>query len=79
MSAATKQEAMERCERARDIILKENKQAAEAVCDNNISTMEKIFKTGGIEQGAFDWLIFYVTSVKMMMLFLRYDGVSWRY
>jgi hypothetical protein len=74
MSAASKQDAMKRFERARDLLLKENKQAAEAVFDNNISKMEKIFKTGGIKQEAIDHLIFYIGSVKMMKLFLRYSG-----
>jgi hypothetical protein len=74
MSAASKQATMERFERARDLLLKENKQAYDSISKDNVSKMEKIFKTGGIKQGAIDCLIFYVRSVKMMLLFLRYDG-----
>jgi ankyrin repeat protein len=76
MSAVTvsSQDAMERFKRTQDLVLAENKQAAEAVFNNNISKMENIFKTGEIEQGSIDWLIFEVKSVKMMKLFLRYGG-----
>jgi hypothetical protein len=74
MSAASNQEAMKNYERARDLLLKENKQAFDAVFKNNISKMEMFFKTGGIEQGAIDHLIFQVTSVEMMDLFLRNGG-----
>jgi hypothetical protein len=75
MSAASlNQEAMKIFVRARDLVLAENKQAAEAVVNNNISTMEKLFKTGGIGQEAIDQLIFEVTSVKMMDLFLQNGG-----
>jgi hypothetical protein len=67
-------EAVERYKVARDNLIKENKQANNAIMNNNISKMEKIFKTGGIEQEAFDELIFFVKSVQMMKLFLRYGG-----
>jgi hypothetical protein len=74
MSAASNQEAMKRFKRAKEIIIMENKQAAFAVYENNISKIEKIFKTGGIEQEAIDYLIFGVRSLGMMKLFLRYGG-----
>jgi ankyrin repeat protein len=74
MSAASNQEAMKNYERARDLLLKENKQAYDSIIINNVSTMEKIFKTGGIEQEAIDHLIFGARSVEMMKLFLRYGG-----
>jgi hypothetical protein len=74
MSAASNQEAMERFERARELHLKENKQAYLAIGRDNFSKMEKIFKSGGIKQEAIDYLIFYATSVKMLKLFLRYGG-----
>jgi ankyrin repeat protein len=74
MSAASNQEAMERFERERDLLIKENKQAVEAVINNNVSKMEKIFKTGGIKQEAIDLLIFWVKSLVMLKLFLRYGG-----
>jgi hypothetical protein len=74
MSAASNQAAMERFERARDLLLKENKQAYDSISKDNFSKMEKIFKSGGIKQQAIDWLIFYVMSVKMMKMFLRYGG-----
>jgi hypothetical protein len=74
MSAASNQEAMKNFESARELFFKENKQAYDSIRKDNVSKMENIFKTGGIEQGAIDWLIFYVSSVKMMLLFLRYDG-----
>jgi ankyrin repeat protein len=74
MSASSKQDAMKNYERERNLIIKENIQAYDAVMDKNVSKMEKIFKTGGIKQEAIDCLIFYVTSVKMMKLFLHYGG-----
>jgi hypothetical protein len=74
MSAASNQAAMKRFERSRDLFLKENKQAAEAVFDNNISKMEYIFKTDGIKQEVIDTLFFEVMSLKMMKLFLQYGG-----
>jgi hypothetical protein len=49
MNPASNQDAMERFGRARDLHFKENKQASEAVVNNNISNMENIFKTGGVE------------------------------
>jgi hypothetical protein len=57
MSAASYQEAMKKYERARDLLIKENKQAFDSILSNNISKMEKIFKTGGIEQKAIDHII----------------------
>jgi hypothetical protein len=75
MSAASiNQDALKNYERRKELLIKENKQAAEAVVKNNILKMEKLFKTGGLEQEAIDWLIFYVTSLKMIKLFLRYGG-----
>jgi hypothetical protein len=74
MSAASNQEAKKNYKRARDLLLKENKQAYDSIIINNVSTMEKIFKTGGVEQEAIDCLIFWATSVEMVKLFLRYDG-----
>jgi ankyrin repeat protein len=74
MSALSNQNALEKYKRARDLLIKENKHAFDAVCSNNVSKMEKIFKTDGIKQEAIDHLIFYVTSVNMMELFLRYGG-----
>jgi hypothetical protein len=74
MSTVSNQEEMKRFERRKELLFKENKQAAEAVFDNNISKMENIFKTGGIEQEVIDLLIFYVRNVKLLKLFLRYGG-----
>jgi ankyrin repeat protein len=74
MSTSSNQEALKKYERARDLLLKENKHAFDAVNNNNISKMENIFMTGRIEQEAIDWLIFRVRSVGMMKLFLRYGG-----
>jgi hypothetical protein len=74
MSAASNQEAMKNYVRAKDLLLKENKQSYDSISKDNVSKMEKIFKTGGIKQEAIDCLIFYVMSVKMIKLFLRYGG-----
>jgi ankyrin repeat protein len=74
MIAASNQAAMERFKRAKALVFKENKQAFDAVVINNVSKMEKIFKTGGIKQEAIDCLIFWARSVKMLRLFLRYGG-----
>jgi hypothetical protein len=74
MSAASNQEAMKNYKRARDLLLKENQQAYDSVSKDNASKMGKLFKTGGIEQGAIDLLIFGVKSVEMIKLFLRYGG-----
>jgi ankyrin repeat protein len=74
MSAASNQEAMKNYERAKDLLLKENRQAYDAVKRNDNSKMENIFKTGGIKQGAIDLLMFVVKSVKMIKLFLRHGG-----
>jgi hypothetical protein len=74
MNAANKQDAMKRFERARDFVLKENRQALDAVLSNKVSKMENILKTGGIEQEAIDHFIFVVKSVEMLKLFLRYGG-----
>jgi hypothetical protein len=74
MSAASNQDAMKRFERARDLLFKENQRAYEAIRKKDVSTMEKIFKTGGVEQEAIDLLIFSVRNVKMSKLFLRYGG-----
>jgi hypothetical protein len=54
MSAARFQEAMKNYERERNLLIKKNVQAFEAVLNNNISKMEMIFKTDGIKQEAFD-------------------------
>jgi ankyrin repeat protein len=59
---------------ARDLLIKGNKQAFDAAFSNDISKMEMLFKSGGIEQGAIDHLIFGARSVKMLRLFLRYGG-----
>jgi hypothetical protein len=48
MSAASSQAAMERFERAKDLLLKENKQAYDSIIKDNVSKMEMLFKTGGI-------------------------------
>jgi ankyrin repeat protein len=74
MSATSNQEEMKKYERSRDLVFAENNQAFDAVMENSISKMKKLFNTGGIEQGAIDWLIFYARSVKMMKLFLRFGG-----
>jgi hypothetical protein len=74
MSTSSNQDAMKKYERARDLLFKENKQAFDAVNNNNISKMEKIFKTGGIKQEAIDLLIFGVKKLEMLKLFLRYGG-----
>jgi ankyrin repeat protein len=74
MSAVSKQDAMGKFERTMDSVFAENRQAHDAVFDDNISKMENIFKTGGIEQEAIDWLIFEVNSIKMLKLFLRNGG-----
>jgi ankyrin repeat protein len=75
MSAAgSHQDAMKKYEKVANLVIKENKQAAQAVNINNVSKLEMIFKTGGIEQKAIDHLIFQVRSVEMMKLFLRYGG-----
>jgi hypothetical protein len=42
--------------------------------NNDISKMDKIFKTGEIKQEAIDELIFHVISVEMMKLFLKNGG-----
>jgi hypothetical protein len=70
---------MKNYERGRELLFKENKQAYDAVNDNNISKMGKIFKNGGIDQGAIDHFIFYVKSVDMMMLFIRYGGDMYKH
>ena len=46
----------------------------EAVVNDNIPQMDKIFKTGGIQQRAIGTLIFEVKSVEMLKLFVRYGG-----
>jgi ankyrin repeat protein len=74
MSVANKQDALKKYQKATYIVIKENEQAFDALENNNISMMEKIFKTGGIEQEAIDHLIFQVRSVETMKLFLRYGG-----
>jgi ankyrin repeat protein len=74
MSTSSNQEAMKNYERERDLLIKENKQAFDAVFSNKVSKMEKILKTDGIKQEAIDHLIFVATSVEMMKLFLRYGG-----
>jgi hypothetical protein len=51
-----------------------NKIAINAVTRDNVSLMENIFKTIGVEQDAIDHLIFSVSSVKMMKLFRREGG-----
>jgi hypothetical protein len=67
-------EDLERCEKARGLLLKKNKRARDAVDSNNVSKMDKIFRAGGIKQDAIDLLIFCVKSVEMMKIFLRYGG-----
>jgi ankyrin repeat protein len=59
---------------ATNIILAANQPSLNAVMENNVTKMEKIFKTGGIKQEAIDHLIFNIESLKMMKLFLRYGG-----
>jgi hypothetical protein len=44
------------------------------VNSNHVYQMEKLFKTSGIEQEIIDHFIFYVESVEMLKLFLRYGG-----
>jgi hypothetical protein len=44
------EEAQKAFERLSELVFKENTTACEAVGNNNISRMENIFKTGGIEQ-----------------------------
>jgi hypothetical protein len=68
------QEAEERYEKARDLLMGKNERAKGAVVSNNVSKMEKIFKTGGIKQDAIDHLIFEVRSVGMMKLFILNGG-----
>jgi ankyrin repeat protein len=67
-------EEMKKWERETDRIISENKQAVDATLNNNISKMENIFKAGGIEKEAADYLIFSVKSVGMMKLFIRHGG-----
>jgi hypothetical protein len=61
-------------ERGRDHLHSQNKIASEAVKNNNVTKMEKIFKAGGIEQEAIDYFIFCLKSVEMLKVFLRYGG-----
>jgi ankyrin repeat protein len=68
------QDATKRYEMACVILGNENKQAFEAVLSNNISKMEKIFKTGEIGQEAIGTLIFVLKNIDMLMLFLRHGG-----
>jgi ankyrin repeat protein len=55
-------------------MLSENKQALDAVVNNNIPLMKNLFKTGGINQESIENLIFKVNSEEMMKLFLLYGG-----
>jgi hypothetical protein len=68
------QEKKERYGKARYLLLEENKGAKDAILSNNISKMEKIFKAGGIKNDAINLLIFWVKSLEMLKLFLRYGG-----
>jgi hypothetical protein len=61
-------------DRKREIVDAENKQVCDAVHTNNVYHMEKLFKTSGIKQDIIDHFIFYVGSVEMLKLFLRYGG-----
>jgi hypothetical protein len=74
MSAVSEQEAMKIFERESSLLFSENEQAAISVRTSNISRMEKLFKKGGITKEAMDHFIFWVKSVKMIKLFLRYGG-----
>jgi ankyrin repeat protein len=75
MSATkTKKEAEEKYEKTRLRMFGENRQALDAVHNNNISKMENIFKTVDIKQEAIDYLLFSVNSVKMLKLFIRFGA-----
>jgi ankyrin repeat protein len=64
----------EKYERTRDRIFSENEQALDAARNDNIPMMDKVFKTGGIKQEAIDYLMFSVSSVEMLKLFIRNGG-----
>jgi hypothetical protein len=67
-------EEHERYEKTMELYRLKNKTAINSVLRDDISKMEKIFNTGGIEQLAIERLIFSVTSVEMLKLFLRFGG-----
>ncbi len=60
--------------RKRAILNAENQQVSKAVYTNNLYQMENLFKTGGIKREIIDHFIFYVESVEMLKLFLRFGG-----
>jgi hypothetical protein len=67
-------EEHESYEKTLELYRVKNKTAIDSVLRDDISLMEKIFNTGGIEQLAIERLIFSVTSVEMLKLFLRFGG-----
>ena len=69
----SEQAAIDKYDQEQNVLFEKNQQAFLAEL-NNTSNMEKIFKTGGIEQRAIDHSIFFVKSVDMLKLFLRYSG-----
>jgi hypothetical protein len=60
--------------KARDYLKEINKKAYAAVEIDNVSKMKKIFKPGEIEQDAIDLFIFWVKSLDMLKLFIKYGG-----
>jgi ankyrin repeat protein len=57
-----------------ELVYFKNGASFKAVKVDDTLKMEKIFKTGGIQQEAIDHLMFDVKSVEMLKLFLQYGG-----
>jgi hypothetical protein len=70
----TDQEAEDKYQKTRLRMFGENRQALNAVENNNISKMMMIFKTTEITQEAIDYLLFSVNSVKMLKLFILFGA-----
>jgi hypothetical protein len=65
---------IERYDKAVELYRKENTQAVNAIIKDDVSMLEKIFKTIGVEQAAIERLIFGVKSVEMIKLLLQHGG-----
>ena len=65
---------MDKYNREQHVLIEKNIQASLAVIENDITMMERILETGGLEKEAIDNFIFCVKSVDMLKLFLRFGG-----
>ena len=69
-----RQVAIDKFDREQDVLYERNGQAYSAIIQNDISYVEMLLKTGGLEQGVIGHFIFDVKSVDMLKLFLRFGG-----